>query len=258
MRLPLIRGVIDRRLLVNYRTDPAILARLLPAPFRPQVVRGFGIAGICLIRLARLRPAFLPAWAGVGSENTAHRIAVEWDHGGARRGGVFIPRRDTSSRLVARLGGRIFPGLHHHARFTSAEGAGRYRVTLDSDDGQTHVHVDGVVAAALPAGSVFRSLAEASTFFERGAVGYSPAAAAGAFDGLELRTAGWAVEPLAVTRVAASFFEDRGAFPAGAAELDCALLMRDVDHAWHNRETLCGEGAGGTPPVGQRCRARRS
>ncbi len=35
MRIPAIRGVIDRRILVNYRVDPSVLAGLLPEPFRP-------------------------------------------------------------------------------------------------------------------------------------------------------------------------------------------------------------------------------
>src|SRR5450631_100992 len=78
MRLPALEGVIDRRLLVNYRVDPEIAARWLPAPFRPQLVNGFAVAGICLIRLVKLRPVGAPRWAGLTSENAAHRIAVEW------------------------------------------------------------------------------------------------------------------------------------------------------------------------------------
>lgn len=42
MRLPLIEGEIERRLLVNYRVDPEAMARQLPAPFRPQLVGGGG------------------------------------------------------------------------------------------------------------------------------------------------------------------------------------------------------------------------
>jgi hypothetical protein len=40
MRLPAIRGTIDRRLLVNYRVDPSVAARLVPRPFRPLLVNG--------------------------------------------------------------------------------------------------------------------------------------------------------------------------------------------------------------------------
>src|SRR5690242_17682354 len=76
MRIPVIRGVIDRRILVNYHVDPGILATLLPPPFRPKLVHGVGMVGICLIRLKHIRPAFLPSWLGIGSENAAHRAAV--------------------------------------------------------------------------------------------------------------------------------------------------------------------------------------
>lgn len=62
MRLSTIQGVIDRRILVNYRVAPEVAARLFPAPFRPKLANGYAVAGICLIRLKqnptglRLRP----------------------------------------------------------------------------------------------------------------------------------------------------------------------------------------------------------
>jgi hypothetical protein len=241
MRIPVIRGLIDRRILVNYRVDPQVLAGLLPRPFRPKLVNGAGMAGVCLIRLKHIRPRFLPAFVGISSENAAHRMAVEWDQNGERREGVFIPRRDTSSRLNTLVGGTLFPGVHHHATFRVREEGDHYRVALDSDDRQTHLLVEGCVATDLPAGSVFRSLAEASAFFERGALGYSVTARPGEFDGLELRSFRWQVQPLAVERVESSFFADRARLPAGSVEFDCALLMRGIEHEWHGRECLCGE-----------------
>lgn len=112
MKLPVIRGLIDRRILVNYRVDPPILQRLLPAPLRPKCVNGAGVAGICLIRLKRVRPRGWPGAIGLGSENAAHRIAVEWDdERGVTRSGVYIPRRDSSSRLNELVGGRILARL---------------------------------------------------------------------------------------------------------------------------------------------------
>ena len=47
-------SVIERRLLVNYRVDPGVARSLLPAPLRPQVVNGWAVAGICLIRERRV------------------------------------------------------------------------------------------------------------------------------------------------------------------------------------------------------------
>jgi Uncharacterized conserved protein (COG2071) len=238
MKIPAIRGVIDRRILVNYRVDPSVLAGLLPQPFRPKLVNGAGMAGVCLIRLKAVRPRFLPPFLGLSSENAAHRIAVEWDHGGERLEGVYVPRRDTSSRINAAVGGRLFPGEHHHATFRVDERDDQYRIALDSDDREAHLLVEGRLASCLPEGSTFGSVAEASAFFERGSLGYSATARAGEFDGLELRCFGWRVEPLAIGRVESSFFDDRARFPAGSVEFDCALLMRGIDHEWHGREAL--------------------
>src|ERR1022692_3805928 len=157
MQIPVIRGLIDRRILVNYRVDPGVLARLLPAPFRPKMVNGAGMAGVCLIRLKNIRPRFLPSFLGISSENAAHRIAVEWDQKGGTKEGVFIPRRDTSSWLNTFLGGRLFPGMHPHAAFQVQEKDDRYRVELNSNDRHTHLLVEGHVAEELPVGSVFGS-----------------------------------------------------------------------------------------------------
>lgn len=242
MRIPAIRGLIDRRVLINFRVDAKVLSHVCPSPFRPQVVNGFGVAGICLIRLKHIRPKFLPSFFGIASENAAHRIAVEWDANGGTQTGVYIPRRDTSSRLNAFAGGRLFPGVHHHARFDVRETENDYHIAMDSIDGSAHVSVDGHTSAGWPANSVFANVAECSKFFEAGSVGYSPANSSQVFDGLELRTLHWHVQPLDVTYVRSSFFDDPDVFPAGSVSLDNALLMRGIDHEWHSRESLCCPG----------------
>ena len=238
MRIPVLRGLIDRRVLVNFRVDPEALARVVPAPFTPQLVRGFGVAGICLIRLRQVRASWMPKIVGIGSENAAHRIAVTWPEGAELRRGVYIPRRDSSSLLNSLVGGRLFPGEHHKARFEVTEAGGAYRIDAAAEDGGMHVRVDATLAESLPPGSVFRSLEEASEFFEGGSVGYSRTGRPGEFDGLELRTRRWKIEPLAVREVASSFFLDPARFPEGTVELDSAFLMRDIEHEWHGREML--------------------
>jgi hypothetical protein len=239
MQLPVIRGTIERRILANYRVDPQVLAKLLPAPFRPKLIHGYGMAGICLIRLRGIAPRWWPRWLGISSENAAHRVAVEWDDHGTPREGVYIRRRDSNSWLNSAAGGRIFPGVHHHARFDVRERDDDFHVALQSDDGETKVCVDGKVAASLPSTSIFASLDEASAFFQAGSLGYSPNAAEDKFQGLELHCRTWSMQPLDVLSVASSFFDDRSLFPAGSIEFDCALLMRGIEHEWHGREGLC-------------------
>jgi hypothetical protein len=67
-----IKGIIERRLLINFRVDPQVAKKLLPKKFSPQLIDGNAVVGICLIRLAAIRPSFLPSFIGLGSENAAH------------------------------------------------------------------------------------------------------------------------------------------------------------------------------------------
>lgn len=231
MRIPTITGVIDRRMLINYRVDKEVLRRILPSPFRPKLIDDYGVAGICLIRLKDIRPKGMPASIGIASENGAHRIAVEWTDNGVVKEGVFIPRRDTSSRLNALAGGRVFPGVHHLAEFSVSEGHGRYEVSFTSEDG-TALSVSALETDKWEPGSVFGSLTEASDFFKAGSAGYSPCKDGSTFEGLELVTQEWHVTPLSVLAVRSSFFEDNKTFPEGSVIFDNALLMKNIRHEW--------------------------
>jgi hypothetical protein len=231
--LPTIEAVMARRLLINFRVRPDVAASLLPAPFRPKLVHDWAMSGICLIRLEQVRPRGFPAPLGIASENAAHRIAVEWDEAGTRRTGVFIPRRDSDSHFNAMAGGRLFPGVHSHARFWCAESDRRVKVEMRADDGGAFVRVAARLADAWPGNSLFASLEEASGFFRSGACGWSPCRCGCEVEGLELRTDRWEMTPLDVERVESSFFADARRFPAGSVEFDCALLMRGIPHTWH-------------------------
>jgi hypothetical protein len=231
MKIPTIAGIIDRRILINYTVDPGIVGKILPEPFRPKVYLGKAIVGICLIRLKGVRPKGLPEALGISSENGAHRITVEWTDDGEIKEGVFVPRRDTSSLINFFAGGRVFPGRHFKANFKVQEGNDRYQVSFNSSDG-TSISIDAVKAVHLNAASIFGDIETASRFFEKGSVGYSPNGSN--FDGLELRTLNWKVEPLEVSYVHSSFFEDIKVFPKNSVKFDNALLMTQIKHEWHS------------------------
>lgn len=219
---------MQRRILINFRVDAQILAKALPPPFRPALVHGYGVAGICLIRLARIRP--LPFRVGVGltSENAAHRVAVERDTADGPVAGVYVPRRDTSSVLAALAGGRLFPGRQHAARFDVHEAAGTYTVEVASRDGLIQIGVAASVAETVMAGSLFQSIEEASRFFRCASVGYTPTDTDGVFDAVELRTEGWGIQPLRVDVAGSSYFGDTVRFPRGSVVLDSAFLMGNL------------------------------
>lgn len=240
MNLPAIQGIIRRRILLNYRVAPDAVEKLLPSGFRPKLVDGHAIAGICLIRLEAVRPKGLPALFGISSENSAHRIAVTWkDADGHSKEGVFIPRRDTDSLLNSLAGGRVFPGVHHHSRFVVDDCDGRISLRVNSSDGGSPlVEIKAVETEIFPETSIFSSLEESSRFFEAGCIGYSSRPDSCVLDGLTLKVPEWRVSPLEVRRLRSAFFDDRDIFPPGQIEFDHALLMRDISHEWHSEPAL--------------------
>jgi hypothetical protein len=167
----------------------------------------------------------------LASQNAAHRFAVTWHDGEVEFQGVFIPRRDTSSWATVLLGGRLFAGVHHHARFLTRESADDLLISVASDDGKVAIQVE-----ARPGGKwqseLFDSPHAASDFYRHGARGYSPALAPNKCEALELVSERWHATPLAVNAIRSSFFADESVFPPGSAEFDCALEMRNIPHRW--------------------------
>lgn len=127
------------------------------------------------------------------------------------------------------MGGRIFPGKHYSAKFNVKETNDSFHLDFKSSD-DTYIEVDALRSDFFDSNSIFKSLENASSFFANGSVGYSPNGEG--FEGLELVTYKWKVEPLEVQNVKSSFFDDRSIFPEGSIRFDHALLMENIEHEW--------------------------
>ncbi|MDQ2688099.1 MAG: DUF2071 domain-containing protein [Armatimonadota bacterium] len=234
MEIPVLKGIIGRRILANYRADPDVVQSQLPPPFRPKLHQGQAIVGVCLIRLENVRPASCPLSFGFSSENAAHRIAVLWDDkNGKTQEGVFIPRRDTDSVLNHLTGGRLFPGQHHLASFDVCATQTEIDFQMRSRDGAVEVRVKGKISTEWPPSSCFATLAEASAFFEAGCLGYSVRCDSQRLDGLLLKTKTWQVQTLDVSEMFSSYYLDEAQFPKGSIAFDHALFMQNIEHEWH-------------------------
>lgn len=148
--LPVLEGVIARRVLLNFRADPQVVQRLLPRPFEAEQREGSAIVGVCLIRLERLRPKGLPRALGLASENMAHRVAVRYPARQGPQRAVFIWRRETDQRLVEMFGGRIFPGVHDRATFQVSEDDTSLSMNVSSADGRTDVSFSASTGVGSP------------------------------------------------------------------------------------------------------------
>jgi len=217
-----VRAQLRRRLLISYRVDPDVAVSLLPAGFRPRIVDGSAVAGVCVLGLESIRPGWSSGRWGLRSENAAHRIAVEWDGPDGVEQGVFIFERHSSAWHPVLFGGRLFPGVHRRARFRIEESGDRYALamaaaghSLDAD-----VEVGGEWSSAL-----FASVDEASDFYRSGRIGWSLAHDRRTVEPVALASDSWKVEGARLHHLRSSFFE---ALPAGAAVFDSVVVMRDL------------------------------
>ncbi|MGH9795216.1 MAG: DUF2071 domain-containing protein [Candidatus Acidiferrales bacterium] len=231
--LPVMEGVIARRILLNWWVEPEAARRLVPAPFEPALVNGFAVAGICLLRLEQLRPAGTPAALGITTESYAHRIAVRYPASDGWRDGVYIWRRDTDSFFTRLLGGRLFPGVHGDAEFQVDEGEGALAMNVFSQEGGGDVSFRALTEAQWSWSLLFPRFTDVCSFFERGSRGFSCRLDGQGVEGMEMRTTHWQMSPLAVQDVRAAFFEDRERFPRGSCGFDSAAIMRGIPHSWH-------------------------
>jgi hypothetical protein len=135
-------------------------------------------------------------------------------------------------------GGRVFAGEHHRARFAVEDTDDRVSLDMTAADGAVHLRVVGHPATALPAASIFRTIEQASGFFEPGSVGFSATASGRRLDQVVLTTHGWSVAPLHIDEVVSSWFADPVRFPPGSAVFDCALIMRNIPHEWREGASL--------------------
>jgi hypothetical protein len=247
MKLPILRGVVRRCLLANFRVDPDVMRAILPDPFEPALHENWAVAGICLIRMEQL-PAPLGRFGrGLGSEYAAHRVAVCWTDGERIHDGVYVHRSHTDSLLGHLAGGKVFPGEQRRARFQVSDDGRCIGLSMRSADGDVAMEIEGRATAAMPPDSIFASIRDAAAFFERGSLGYAPGRGGRGYEGVMSETGDWAVHPLAVFRLSSSFFEDESRFPAGSVEFDHALVMRDVEHVWREAPELSRQPGGVRP-----------
>ena len=229
-----IIGKINHRILSNYRIEPQVAQSVLPKEFKPKLIHGFAIGGICQVSLSDMRPNGLPVIAGTKSHNAAHRIAVISPAGE----GDYIPRRDTNSILNSISGGRIFPGIYMKSDFKVINEGDNYIVEIKDKYNKIIMYINCSISEELDQMSIFESVDEVSSFFKSGNIGWSPKKQNGEFDVIELKTVGWKMEPLKVNDHFSAYFNDETIFPKGSVTFDSAMIMRNLEHSWISREGL--------------------
>jgi hypothetical protein len=225
-----ITATVERRLLLNYRADPDVAAALLPTGLRPRLVGGGAVVGICVLSLSGIRPLGLPRAVGIHTDNAAHRIGVEWDTPEGVVTGVYVPRRVTTSRLTAWVGGRLFPGVHTRVGLVTEVDGLRLRVSLATPADDLSVRAVVTETDNFTSG-LFADLAEASAYFEAASIGWSPDHR-GRLEGMVMQVTPWSVRPVVIESLASTWFDDPIRFPPGTLEPDCGLVMEALTARW--------------------------
>lgn len=180
---------------------------------------------------------------------------MERDHNGETKPGVYIPRRDTNSRVVAAAGGPVFPGLHHRSQFDVTENRDQILISLRSSDDQVRVDVEAQPTDRLES-QLFGTTEAAVQFFKQGSVGWSPSSA-GTLDQVRLVSDRWTAEPLNVLRVVSTLFDDPDQFPADRRSFDSALLMANLQAIWIGQRGSWRTGHASYPGTRNRLTIRR-
>lgn len=228
---------IERRLLVNYRIDPARAQSLLPTRFRPQIVSGWAVGSVCFLRLRDLRPGHVPSTFGITTENVAHRFAVEWNDDEGCHSGVFVPRRDTNSRIAVLGGDKVFPGAQRLARFEVRDIGPELRIEVESRDRTINISVTARECSAM-GGELFSGLEDAIGFFRRGPVGYTSSGSSDCLTGVRMECESWDAQPVSIEHMTSSIFDNTEVFPMGSCTIDSGLLMRNLEARWITADGL--------------------
>ena len=243
MQTPAHRALASRRIALVYRLDPTSAGAALPVGLRPKLVRGKGVGVAVVTRYEKVRPRALPAALGISLATCVHGVLARWEAGGIQRDGMCVLRRDVDSRWLGPASSLVLPGVGSGARLAIAEDFPEIEFTVTGIDGGLYLEGLGTQAPQWPADSVFQGMREAAELTQLvdgqyvAPRGVTPRSR-GRLDSYALSSQGagpGVPEALAMVRVQDSWFTGSPRFPAGCAEFDSALIVRDMSCLWHAR-----------------------
>lgn len=153
---------------INYAVDPEALARLLPAPLRPEIHRDSAWVQILMSSLRDMRPQGMIPLFGVCFYQVSYRAAVTWQRadGTWRRGGYFV-RSETNDAVMRSIGNRLNEFRFHEfgsAEMVMVRDGQRLTIGVDPDpdfpSGRLFGTFDTRPLARPPAGSTWKSMDE--------------------------------------------------------------------------------------------------
>jgi hypothetical protein len=192
---------------------------------------GQGFLAVACVQTRRLRPAGVPAFAGIDFFLAGYRLFVTRERGGRTRRGLQILGSETDKWLMA-AAGRVFTHYGYRRTAVDVSGAGERRriatssgLVLEADCGH----------AELPPSSVFTNWESARRY--AGPMPFTFAPEGNAIVSVEGRRGHWKPRPVALVDVRVPFLDRLVGAPAPPA---AAFLVEHVDYRWERgvREPL--------------------
>jgi hypothetical protein len=192
---------------------------------------GQGFLAVACVQTRRLRPAGVPAFAGIDFFLAGYRLFVTRERGGRTRRGLQILGSETDKWLMA-AAGRAFTHYGYRRTAVDVSGDGERRriatssgLVLEADCGH----------AELPPGSVFPNREAARRY--AGPMPFTFAPERNAIVSVEGRRGHWKPRPVALVDVRVPVLERLVGAPARPA---AAFLVEHVDYRWERgvREPL--------------------
>lgn len=237
MRSPAHRAHAASRIALAYGLDPVVATRALPEGMRAKVVRGKALGVVLVTRFSKLRPRAWPVSIGISISTCTHAVLAQWESTGAQGVGLCVLRSDVDSRWLGPARGLVLPGVTHSARFHLRDEGHEFELGIHSLDGKVEVQARGLSVPELPKSSLFANRREAADLLGLCGGEFVSSPAPGKLEPYSLDAEGGAVSACDVAAVRASWFEDSGPFPAGCAEFDSALVVRDLACIWRMSPT---------------------
>jgi len=225
-------------LVLTYAFRPEVLRPLLPPGLtldtHGEGTDECGFLAIALVQTERLRPKGVPALLGRSFFLSGYRIFTRFSRAGRPSlRGLRILRSDTDRWLMVHLGNLFTHYGYRHARVDARRAGDRLIVDVRTraHEADLHVEADLAPASAPPAGSPFRSIADARRF--AGPLPHTFDADADPSKLLVVQGVRASWDPRPVTIVAhSSTFLAGPAFAGAPPRLANAFFVENVAYAW--------------------------
>jgi uncharacterized protein YqjF (DUF2071 family) len=224
---------------INYRVDPAVLSRLLPAPLEPEIHKGHGWVQVLMSSLRDMRPPGIPSLFGTCFYQVSYRAAVRYrDAVGAwRRGGYFV-RSETNHPVMRAVGNALAEFKFHDfgaAEMVMLRDGDRLTVGVDPEasfpNGRLVSVVDTRPCPGPPPSSCWASLDELHEPLVECYDALGVDAEEGHLYILTIDRDPWNARFVSPRNVYSEYF-DTGPLGQGAAELDSVLHLEECRYRW--------------------------